>query len=68
MPRLADVTRERVLALEPRGKGILANTIRSDAEVSKPDEIFADIDDGKANVDMIAIAEKIIEQREGPLI
>ena len=33
-------TRERILALEPRGKGILAYTIRTDAEVRKPDEIF----------------------------
>src|ERR1700728_83076 len=33
-------TRERILALEPHGKGILAYTIRTDAEVRKPDEIF----------------------------
>jgi DNA end-binding protein Ku len=64
--RIVMATRERILALEPRGKGILAYTIRSDAEVRKPDEIFAGISDGKANADMIAIAEKIIEQREGP--
>ena len=38
-------TRERILALEPRGKGILAYTIRTDAEVRKPDEIFGGISD-----------------------
>ena len=38
--RIVLATRERILALEPRGKGILAYTIRSDAEVRKPDEIF----------------------------
>ena len=59
-------TRERILALEPRGKGILAYTIRSDAEVRKPDEIFASIADAKPDPAMIAIAEKIIEQQEGP--
>jgi DNA end-binding protein Ku len=59
-------TRERILALEPRGKGILAYTIRTDAEVRKPEEIFKDIDDAKADPAMIAIAEKIIEQQEGP--
>ena len=32
----------------------------------KPDEIFAGISDAKADPSMIAIAEKIIEQREGP--
>ena len=64
--RIVIATRERILALEPRGKGILAYTLRSDAEVRKADEIFAGISDGKPNADMIAIAEKIIEQREGP--
>jgi DNA end-binding protein Ku len=59
-------TRERILALEPRGKGILAYTIRSDAEVRSPDEIFDGISDKKADPAMIAIAEKIIEQQEGP--
>lgn len=59
-------TRERILALEPRGKGILAYTIRTDAEVRKPDEIFGGISDKAADPSMIAIAEKIIEQQEGP--
>jgi DNA end-binding protein Ku len=59
-------TRERILALEPRGKGILAYTIRTDAEVRNPDEIFGGISDKAADPAMIAIAEKIIEQQEGP--
>ena len=64
--RVVLATRERILALEPRGKGILAYTIRSDAEVRKPDEIFNSIADAKPDPEMIAIAEKIIDQREGP--
>ncbi|HEX4199217.1 MAG TPA: Ku protein [Caulobacteraceae bacterium] len=59
-------TRERILALEPRGKGILAYTIRSQAEVRSPDEIFDGISDKAPDPAMIAIAEKIIEQKEGP--
>jgi len=59
-------TRERLLALEPRDKGILAYTLRADAEVRKPDEIFGAISDAKPDPGMIAIAEKIIEQKEGP--
>lgn len=59
-------TRERILALEPRDKGILAYTIRTDAEVRKPDEIFDGISDKGADPAMISIAEKIIEQQEGP--
>ena len=59
-------TRERILALEPRGKGILAYTIRTEAEVRKPDEIFDAISDKAPDPAMISIAEKIIEQQEGP--
>jgi DNA end-binding protein Ku len=58
--------RERILALEPRGKGLLASTIRTDAEVRKADEIFGGISDKSADPAMISIAEKIIEQKEGP--
>jgi len=64
--RIVMATRERILALEPRDKGILAYTIRSDAEVRNPDEIFKGISDAKPDPSMIAIAEKIIEQQEGP--
>jgi DNA end-binding protein Ku len=59
-------TRERILALEPRDKGILAYTIRTDDEVRKPDEIFSGISDKAADPAMISIAEQIIEQQEGP--
>ncbi len=64
--RIVMATRERILALEPRGKGMLAYTLRTDAEVRKPDEIFDDISGAKPDPKMIAIAEKIIEQQEGP--
>ncbi len=64
--RIVMATRERIVALEPRGKGILAYTIRSDEEVRKPEEFFAGISDAPADPAMISIAEKIIEQQEGP--
>ena len=64
--RIVMATRERILALEPRDKGILAYTIRSDAEVRKSDEIFSGIKAGHPDASMISIAEKIIEQLEGP--
>jgi DNA end-binding protein Ku len=59
-------TRERILALEPRGKGILAYTLRSEDEVRNPDEMFASISGAKPDAAMISIAEKIIEQLDGP--
>jgi DNA end-binding protein Ku len=64
--RIVMATRERILALEPRGKGILAYTLRTDAEVRQPDEIFDGITDKAADPAMISIAQKIIEQQEGP--
>ena len=64
--RVVMSTRERLLALEPRGKGILAYTLRTDAEVRQADEIFGAISDKMPDAAMISIAEKIIEQQEGP--
>ncbi|MFN3667884.1 MAG: Ku protein [Brevundimonas sp.] len=64
--RVVMSTRERIVALEPRGKGILAYTIRTDAEVRQSEEIFNSISDAEPDAGMIAIAERIIEQSEGP--
>ncbi len=64
--RIVLSTRERILALEPRGRGILAYSLRSDDEVRNPDEMFASISDAKPDAAMISIAEKIIEQLDGP--
>jgi len=58
--------RERMLALEPRDKGLLAYTLRSHDEVRNPATYFDDIPDHKADPQMIAIAQRIIEQQSGP--
>jgi len=58
--------RERLLALEPRDNGMMAWSLRSNREVRDPATIFDDIADRKPDAAMIAIAEKIIEQKEGP--
>ncbi|MFO1119987.1 MAG: Ku protein [Rhodospirillales bacterium] len=59
-------TRERLLALEPRGKGILATSLRTDDEVRKSDGIFGAVSDATPDPAMISIAEKIIQQKAGP--
>jgi DNA end-binding protein Ku len=59
-------TRERLVALEPRDKGIIAYTLRMRDEVVNPAHAFGDIPAGKPDKRMIEIAEKIIEQQEGP--
>ncbi len=59
-------TRERLLALEPRGKGIIAWSLRTEDEVRDQSEIFDLISDKAPDAAMINIAEKIIEQQAGP--
>lgn len=58
--------RERLMALEPRDLGIVAYTMRNNKEVRDPAEFFDKIPDAKADPKMVAIAEKIIDQLEGP--
>jgi len=58
-------TRERLVALEPLGKGILVYTLRMGDEVIPSKEAFADIPAIRPDKQMIEIARKIIEQREG---
>jgi DNA end-binding protein Ku len=58
-------TRERLVALEPRDKGIIATTLRMRNEVVDPAKAFHDIPAAHPGKQMIEIAEKIIEQQEG---
>ncbi|WP_131116341.1 Ku protein [Lichenihabitans psoromatis] len=59
-------TRERIMALEPRDQGILAYSLRTADEVRSAKDLFGAISDDEPDASMIAIAEKIIEQKEGP--
>ncbi len=58
--------RERLLAIEPRDKGMLAYSLRTFDEVRRPEEFFSSIPDAKPDARMIEIAEKIIDQLQGP--
>jgi DNA end-binding protein Ku len=57
-------TRERLIAIEPREKGLLAYTLRSHDEVRSAKAAFDEIPAHKADADMVSIAEKIITQLE----
>jgi DNA end-binding protein Ku len=59
-------TRERLVALEPRDKGIIVYTLRMGDEVVQPKDAFEDIPNARPNHQMIEIARKIIEQQAGP--
>jgi DNA end-binding protein Ku len=59
-------TRERLMAIEPRDNGLLATTLRMKDEVVNTALALEDIETAKPDKQMIEIAEKIIEQLEGP--
>jgi DNA end-binding protein Ku len=64
--RLVMHQRERLMAIEPRGRGLLAYSLRSRDEVRDPDEIFADIPKTRPDPQMVEIAGEIIARQDGP--
>ncbi len=63
--RIVFTSREHVIALEPRGKGLLGVTLRYPYEVRKEDEYFDDIADEKIPKDMLELASHIVETKAG---
>jgi DNA end-binding protein Ku len=63
--RVVFSTREHVIGLEPRGKGLFGFTIRYAYEIRKDKEYFDDIPDEKTPKEMIDLATHIIEQKSG---
>jgi DNA end-binding protein Ku len=57
--------RERVIALEPFGKGLLGTTLHYDYEVRKADDYFDEIPDVKIAPDMLKLAQHIVDSKEG---
>jgi DNA end-binding protein Ku len=58
-------TREHVIALEPRDKGMLGITVRYPYEVRKPEQYFDDIPDEKIPKDMRELAAHIVQTKAG---
>jgi DNA end-binding protein Ku len=63
--RVVFTSREHVIALEPRGKGLLGITLRYPYEVRKEDEYFEDIPDEKIPKDMLELASHIVKTKSG---
>ena len=57
--------RERVIALEPHGKGLMGTTLLYPYEVRKADEYFEGIPDVKVPDEMLKLAEHILETKAG---
>lgn len=60
--RLVMHNRERVVAIEARGKGLLMTTLRSFDEIKADKEFFRDIPDHKPDKQMLDIAQRIVAQ------
>lgn len=56
--------RERQLALEVRGKGLVAYSLRAHDEVREAEDYFDDVPSVKADKDMVDIAARIIAQKQ----
>ena len=57
--------REHVIALEPRGKGLVGLLLRYPYEVRDASEYFDEIQDVKITKDMLDLAKHIVEQKSG---
>jgi DNA end-binding protein Ku len=58
-------SREHMIALEARGKGLMGTTLRYPYEVRKEDEYFDGIEDEKVPKDMLDLALHIVESKRG---
>jgi len=58
-------TRQHVIALEPRGKGMLGATLRYPYEIRKEEDYFGDVPDERIPKDMLDLAIGIIESKAG---
>jgi DNA end-binding protein Ku len=63
--RVVFTSREHVIALEPREKGLLGVTLRYPYEVRKQSDYFDDIPDEKIPKDMLELASHIVKSKAG---
>ncbi len=61
LARIVMSQRERLVALEPRGNGIIATTLRSHDEVR--DDMLEDVPKTRVSAEMVSVAEKIMAQK-----
>jgi DNA end-binding protein Ku len=63
--KIVFTSREHIIALEARGKGLLGVTLRYPYEVRKEADYFDDIPDEKIPQDMLDLASHIVKTKEG---
>jgi DNA end-binding protein Ku len=63
--KIVFTSREHIIALEARGKGLLGVTLRYPYEVRKEEDYFDEIPDEKIPKDMLDLASHIVKTKEG---
>ena len=63
LARVVLSNRERIVAIEPLGKGLLATTLRYAYEVRNEEDFFADIKTPKISKDMVELASHILDSK-----
>src|SRR2546429_5720501 len=64
--RVVLTSREHIIALEPRGKGLVGTLLRYPYEVRGESDYFDDIPAGKVTKDMLDLAKHIVQTKSGP--
>jgi DNA end-binding protein Ku len=64
--KLVMSNRERVVAIEPRDRGMIITTLRSPDEVRDYQPLFEEIDDKPLDREMVKLAKQLIEKMTGP--
>jgi DNA end-binding protein Ku len=63
--RVIFTTREHVIAIEPRGKGLLGVTLRYPYEIRKDEEYFGELPDERVPKEMLDLAIHIVKTKAG---
>jgi|SRR5665213_215764 len=63
--RVVFTSREHVIGIKQRGKGMMGVTLRYPYEVRKEDDYFTDITDEKVTKDMLELARHIVQKKAG---
>jgi DNA end-binding protein Ku len=65
LARVVIYRRERLLLLQPRGKGLVATALRYKDEVRDEDDYFDEIPNVKVSADMLKLATHILDTKKG---
>jgi DNA end-binding protein Ku len=65
LTRIVLYRRERPALIEPLGRGLLLTTLRYDANVRRPEDMFGDLSVAKTDKEMVDLAVSIIDRKKG---